>query len=66
MTQYFRKATPQEKKEDGLDYRLTEAGSNAYDKWRLKQRQKKENESLTVFLVKTVFDLQTKHLTRSK
>lgn len=66
MTLYFREATPQEKKQDGLDYRLTEAGVNAYDKWRLKQRQKKENESLTVFLVKTVFDLQTKHLKRSK
>ena len=61
MTLYFREATPQEKKEDGLDYRLTEAGSNAYEKWRLKQRQKGEVESLTMFLVYTVFKLQTKY-----
>lgn len=61
MTLYFREATPQEKKEDGLNYRLTDAGSNAYEKWRLKQRQKGEVESLTMFLVHTVFNLQTKY-----
>ena len=61
MTLYFREATLQEKKEDGLDYRLTEAGANAYEKWRLKQRQKQENESLTIFLTHTVFKLQTKY-----
>jgi hypothetical protein len=60
MTLYFREATPQEKKEDGLDYRLTEAGANAYEKWRLKQRQKQENESLTIFLAHTVYKLQKK------
>lgn len=60
MTLYFREATPQEKKEDGLGYRLTEAGVNAYEKWRLKQRQKGETESLTIFLVHTVYKLQTK------
>lgn len=63
MTLYFREATPQEKKEDGLDYRLTEAGANAYEKWRLKQRQRGENESLTIFLVHTVYKLQTGELT---
>lgn len=61
MTLYFREATLQEKKEDGLDYRLTEAGANAYEKWRLKQRQKHENESLTIFLAHTVFKLQTNY-----
>ena len=60
MTLYFREATPQEKKEDGLDYRLTDAGANAYEKWKLKQRQRGENESLTIFLVHTVYKLQTK------
>ena len=60
MTLYFREATPQEKKEDGLDYRLTEAGTNAYEKWRWKQRQRGENESLTIFLVHTVYKLQKK------
>ena len=61
MTLYFREATPAEKKEDGMTYRLTEAGANAYEKWRTKQRQKGENESLTVFLVHTVYKLQTKN-----
>ena len=61
MTLYFREATLQEKKEDGLDYRLTEAGANAYEKWRLKQRQQGADESLTIFLVHTVFKLQTKY-----
>lgn len=61
MTLYFREATPQEKKEDGLNYRLTDAGNNAYEKWKLKQRQKGEVESLTMFLVHTVFNLQTKY-----
>ena len=60
MTLYFRESTPQEKKEDGLDYRLTEAGANAYKKWQLKQRQRGENESLTIFLVHTVYKLQKK------
>lgn len=60
MIRYFREATLQEKKEDGLNYRLTEAGANAYEKWRLKQRQKQENESLTIFLVHTVYKLQKK------
>lgn len=60
MTLYSREATLQEKKEDGLDYRLTEAGINAYEKWRLKQRQRGENESLTIFLVHTVYKLQKK------
>ena len=60
MTLYFREATPQEKKADGCDYRLTEAGINAYEKWRLKQRQKGDDDSLTFFLVHTVFKLQTK------
>ena len=60
MTLYFREVTLQEKKEDGLDYRLTEAGTNAYEKWRLKQRQRGENESLTIFLVHTVYKLQKK------
>lgn len=60
MTLYFREATLQEKKEDGLDYRLTEASANAYEKWRLKQRQRGENESLTIFLVHTVYKLQKK------
>lgn len=60
MTLYSREATLQEKKEDGLDYRLTEAGTNAYEKWRLKQRQRGENESLTIFLVHTVYKLQKK------
>lgn len=66
MTLFFRESTPQEKKEDGLDYRLTEAGANAYEKWRLKQRQKKSNESLTMFLVHTVFTLQKKHLNQGE
>jgi hypothetical protein len=61
MTLYFREATPQEKKEDGLDYRLTEAGANAYEKWRLKQRQKGDDDSLTFFLVHTVFKLQSNY-----
>ena len=60
MLEYFREATLQEKKEDGLDYRLTEAGTNAYEKWRLEQRQRGENESLTIFLVHTVYKLQKK------
>ena len=60
MTLYSREATLQEKKEDGLDYRLTKAGTNAYEKWRLKQRQRGENESLTIFLVHTVYKLQKK------
>lgn len=60
MIRYFREATLQEKKEDGLNYRLTEAGANAYEKWRLKQRQKQENKSLTIFLVHTVYKLQKK------
>lgn len=60
MVEYFREATLQEKKEDGLDYRLTEAGTNAYEKWRLEQRQTGENESLTIFLVHTVYKLQKK------
>ena len=60
MVEYFREATLQEKKEDGLDYRLTEAGTNAYEKWRLKQRQRGENESLTIFLVHMVYKLQKK------
>lgn len=58
MTLYFREATPQEKEEDGLDYRLTEAGQKAYEKWRLEQRQRGETESLTIFLVYTVYKLQ--------
>lgn len=58
MTLYFRESTPQEKKSDGLDYRLTEAGMNAYEKWRTKQRQKGDDESLTIFLVHTVYKLQ--------
>lgn len=61
MTLYFREATPQEKKADRCDYRLTEAGVNAYEKWRLKQRQKRETESLTMFLVHTIVKLQTKY-----
>lgn len=60
MTLYFREATTKEKKADGLDYRLTDAGANAYEKWRLKQRQRGENESLTIFLVHTIYKLQTK------
>ena len=60
MTLYFRESTLQEKKEDGLDYHLTEAGANAYKKWQLKQRQRGENESLTIFLVHTVYKLQKK------
>lgn len=60
MVEYFKEATLQEKKEDGLDYRLTEAGTNAYEKWRLEQRQRGENESLTIFLVHTVYKLQKK------
>ena len=60
MVEYFREVTLQEKKEDGLDYRLTEAGMNAYEKWRRKQRQRGENESLTIFLVHTVYKLQKK------
>lgn len=61
MTLYFREATPQEKKADGCDYRLTEAGINAFEKWRTKKQQKQEDDSLTFFLVHTVFKLQTKY-----
>lgn len=59
MVQYFRVATPEEKQEDNLDYRLTPEGNTAYIEWRREQRRKKETDSLTMFLVHTVFKLQS-------
>ena len=57
MKHYFRKATKAEKKEDGLDYRLTPEGEIAYEKY-CSNFNSGQIKSLTMFLVETVYELQ--------